>query len=357
MSSSSKPPSRREVNLVWPMILIGIGVIFLLSNLGIASGGVWDWVAALWPVLLILFGLESILNRRGLVGATVMICLGAIFLMANFGYLAIDLWSLVLQFWPVLLIAIGFDIVVGRRSIVLSLLGVLVVVAILVGAVWYSSFSPAGSQISSTSLNQSLNGATQANVQIDTGVGEVHIRALESGEALILGSVPQGSGLDVRQDFSVEGDVASYRLWQTGSTIWIFPAPRNRIRWDLQLNPKVVQDLKLNLGVGQVELDLQDIALDNLQIKTAVGNTVLTLPAQGDCDVWLEGAIGKLTVYVPPEIGLQIQASSAIGTTNVPDDYIRSSSNYRSPNFEEAENQVNLQVSNAIGLIEIKPVP
>lgn len=357
MSSSAKPPARREINLVWPMILIGIGVIFFLSNLGIVTGGVWDWIATLWPVLLILIGLESLLNRRGLVGATVMICLGAIFLLANFGYLAIDIWSLVLQFWPVLLIAIGFDIIVGRKSIILSLLGVLVVVAILVGAVWYTSFSPAGSQISSTTLTQPLNGAKQTNVQIDTGLGEVHIRALEPGDALISGTVPQGSGLDVRQEFSMEGDTASYRLWQTGSTVWVFPAPRNRIRWDLQLNPQVIQNLQLNLGVGQAELDLQDISLDNLQVKTAVGNTELTLPDQGDCDVRLEGAIGKLTVYVPPEIGLQIQASSAIGTTNVPGDYIRSSGNYRSPNFEQAENQVNLHVSNAIGLIEIKPVP
>ena len=357
MSTTSKPHQRREITLVWPVILIGIGIIFLLSNLGIVSGGAWDLISTLWPVLLILIGIESILNRRGLVGATVMICLGAIFLMANFGLLAIDIWSLVLQFWPVLLIAIGFDIIVGRRSIILSLLGVLVVVAILVGAVWYSSYTTAGSQITATSINQSLDGATQANVQIDTGLGEVHISALAAGEALIEGSVPQGSGFDVRQEFSVDGEVANYRLWQTGNTAWVFPAPRNRIGWDLQLNPEAIKNLELNLGVGQVQLDLQDIALENLQVKTAVGNTELTLPAQGNCQVQLEGAIGKLTVYVPEEIGLQIQASSAIGTTDVPNDYIRSSGNYRSPNFDQAKNHVNLTVSNAIGLIEFLPLP
>lgn len=357
MSNSTIPPKRREINLVWPVILIGIGALFLFSNLGIISGGAWDWIATLWPVLLILIGLESILNRRGLVGATVMICLGAIFLMANFGLLAIDIWGLVLQFWPVLLIAIGFDIIVGRRSILLSLLGVLVVVAILVGAVWYSSYSTAGMQLTTANISQALDGATRANVQIDTGVGEVHITAIEAGDSLIEGSVPQGSGFDVRQEFSIEGATASYHLRQSGNTVWVFPAPRNQMLWDLRLNPEVIGNLDLNLGVGQVILDLEDISLENLSVETAVGNTELTLPAQGDYQVQLEGAIGKLTVYVPDNIGVQIQPSSGLGTTKVPDDYIRNSGNYRSPNFDQAENKVNLSVSNAIGLIEIKPAP
>lgn len=357
MSNPTKPPTRREINLVWPVILIGIGILFLLSNLGIITGGAWDWIAMLWPVLFVLIGLESILNKRGLVGATVMICLGAIFLMANFGLLAIDIWSLVLQFWPVLLIAIGFDIIVGRRSILLSLFGVLVVVAILVGAVWYSSFSTAGAQMTAASISQGLDGAQQANVEINTGVGEINITALTSGETLIEGSVPQGQGFDVRQDFSIEGETANYRLRQTGNMVWIFPAPRNRISWDLQLNPDVIESLDLNLGVGQAMLDLENISVENLQIEIAVGNTELTLPAKGDCQVQLEGAIGKLTVFVPAGIGLQIQSSSGLGTTDVPDDYIRNSGNYRSPNFDQAENKVNLSISNAIGLIEIKPAP
>ena len=357
MSNSTKKYARREINLVGPMILIGIGVIFLLSNLGILSGGVWKWVSTLWPVLLILIGLESILNRRGLVGATVMICLGAIFLMANFGLLAIDMWSLVLQFWPILLIAIGFDIIIGRRSVLLALLGVLVVIVILVGAVWFSGFNTSGSQITTANISQFLEGASQANVQIDTGVGEVYLTALAAGDDLIQGSIPQGAGFDIRQEFSASGDMAEYHLWQTGTTAWIFPAPRNHIRWDLQLNPEAVHNLQINLGLGQADLDFKDFSIENLQVETAVGNTHLILPANGDCQVQVEGAIGKLTVVVPQAIGVQLQASSGLGTTNVPDDYIREGSGYRSPNYDQAEHRINLTISNAIGLIEIITEP
>jgi len=237
------------------------------------------------------------------------------------------------------------------------LLGVLVVIVILVGAVWFSGFNTSGSQLTAANISQSLEGASQANVQINTGVGEIHITALAAGADLIQGTVPQGSGFDIRQEFSASGEVAEYRLWQTGTTAWIFPAPRNRIRWDLQLNPETVQNLDLNLGVGQAELDFKDFSIENLQVETAIGNTYLILPAEGDCQVQVEGAIGKLTVVIPQASGVQLQASSGLGTTNVPDDYIREGSGYRSPNYDQAEYQINLTISNAIGLIEIITEP
>ena len=44
---------RRKDPLIWGLILIGIGAIFLLHNL---EYDVWDFVARLWPVILIIWG-------------------------------------------------------------------------------------------------------------------------------------------------------------------------------------------------------------------------------------------------------------------------------------------------------------
>ena len=37
---------------MWPVILIGAGVVFLLNNLGVLTWGVWEMLWRLWPVLL-----------------------------------------------------------------------------------------------------------------------------------------------------------------------------------------------------------------------------------------------------------------------------------------------------------------
>lgn len=48
------PRTRRKDTLVWGIILIVIGLIFLLHNIDI---DVWDSIARLWPVVLIVWGL------------------------------------------------------------------------------------------------------------------------------------------------------------------------------------------------------------------------------------------------------------------------------------------------------------
>jgi hypothetical protein len=44
---------RTRPSLIWPVILITVGILFLLSNLGVLDINFWElW--RLWPVLLIL---------------------------------------------------------------------------------------------------------------------------------------------------------------------------------------------------------------------------------------------------------------------------------------------------------------
>lgn len=45
-----------------PLIIIGIGVIFLLRNLGIIEPPVWN---ILWPVILIIIGFSGLLGKIG----------------------------------------------------------------------------------------------------------------------------------------------------------------------------------------------------------------------------------------------------------------------------------------------------
>ena len=47
----------------WPLLLIALGLIFLLQNFGYISGVSWRAVASLWPLLLVLIGLDIAFAR------------------------------------------------------------------------------------------------------------------------------------------------------------------------------------------------------------------------------------------------------------------------------------------------------
>ena len=54
---------------------------------------------------------------RGIVGPTILIGAGAVLLLNTTGLVDWDIWAIMWRLWPVILIAIGLDILIGRRSL------------------------------------------------------------------------------------------------------------------------------------------------------------------------------------------------------------------------------------------------
>ena len=66
MSEQNKRQIKRSrPSFVWPIILVILGVIFLLSNLGYMKENFWDNIWRLWPLILIAFGFTVHIRSRG----------------------------------------------------------------------------------------------------------------------------------------------------------------------------------------------------------------------------------------------------------------------------------------------------
>ena len=84
------------------LILMGIGVIFLLGNMGYLDV---HKVVTFWPVILIIFGAVKIAESRdhGRTAGIFWVITGLLFLLGSFGIIRMTFREL----WPVLLIGIG----------------------------------------------------------------------------------------------------------------------------------------------------------------------------------------------------------------------------------------------------------
>jgi hypothetical protein len=136
---------RRGVRLFWPIVLIGAGAILLLSNLGVIHGNPWTIMLQLWPVLLIALGLEILFG-----GST------------------------------------------GWRAVVSALLGL----ALVGGILWILIAQPAipglnfgGGNLQTTSISQPLNGVESARAELSFGAGTNKIYALSDSSNLIEGQL------------------------------------------------------------------------------------------------------------------------------------------------------------------------
>jgi hypothetical protein len=128
------PPRRRRGSIVFPSLLIVVGGLLLLQNLGILSGSIWGTLWRFWPVVLILLGLEVLLGGRGRGGVLVVIA-------------------------GILLI--GGAIASGGR---------------LAGVAGFAPTPPTETKTAS----QPLNGATQSTVSVDFAAGRLTLGALDN---------------------------------------------------------------------------------------------------------------------------------------------------------------------------------
>lgn len=294
------------------------------------------------------------IHRGGLVGPVLLIGFGIIFLLNNMGVLGWSVWDIVLRMWPLLLIAVGLDLLIGRRSVWGSLLTLVLILAVFIGGVLLT-----GVQIESASLadevRQPLAGATEVEVHISPAVGIFQVVALDKGsDDLVHGYIRLGAGEKLIREFDPDRDPARFTLKSSGIT-W-FPVAGlwgDEASWELGLNPDVSLKLYLSLGVGKSEIDLGGLTLTYLEVDSGIGQTIITLPSEGRFRAVIDSAIGETVVVIPQGMAARIHVDTALGSSHVPNGYVHEGDYYLSPGYETAENRVDLHVSNAIGSVRV----
>jgi hypothetical protein len=295
-------------------------------------------------------------RRGGLAGPAILVTLGIVLLLNNLGYLSWGVWEALAHLWPVLLIAIGLDLIIGRRSMLGSaLVGLLVLIAFGIAIWWTGFWLPTGMAVTSETISQPLGAAQRGDIEIGMGAGRLHVGALSESDNLIEGTIARSSGEQVLRDFAISGDVATFKL--RSESAWAFPFRERRgerVEWNLLLSRDIPLRLQIDTGAGQATLELARLQVVNLDVNTGVGQTTLTLPQQGQIQARVNGGIGETIVIIPAGMAARIQATAGLGQVHVVGNYQRDGKVSVSPGYQSAANRVDLVVNGGIGSITIQ---
>ncbi len=372
----------RKQGLLWPFILIAVGLVFLFQNLGLLGTNIWSTLLQLWPLLLILIGISDLIRTQRIVGPVFSIGLGLVFLLPNLGLPLWNSWMSILRLWPVLIIAIGLEILVGRKTILLSSFGVLAALSILAAGIWFSGGPTGldrvtlGTLLVSEAIEQPLDGATEADVRINASVGALYLEGLSDSNNLIEGSVFAGGNDSITQDFEIDDGTAYYELKShlSGSLPFIIDLNNNDYTWDLVLNDEVPLVLDITLGAGQSNLDLTKLTVSELdveigfgqaivnlpdgeyegRIEGGVGQTDVSLPNEGEIQLRVDGGVGEIVIHVAEGMAVKARVDRGIAGLSVPSNYSQSNDTYISPGYASAMNRVELNLDLGIGNIAIR---
>jgi hypothetical protein len=272
---------------------------------------------------------ESPVRQRSLFWPIVLISIGAIWLLGNLGVISGANIAVLFRLWPLILIIVGIELLVGRNSpSVSALIGIgAVVLLVLLMLVGPSLGWAPNVEAKSATFSEPLADATSAQVDLNLGVADTTISALSDSSDLFSADLTYVGDVE----FVAEGDTnKTISLSQTDefdeginlfSFGWFFND--ESLSWNIGLNPEVPIDLSINGGVGEANLDLSGLQLSGLEIDGGVGQISVSLPSTlEDNQVRINGGVGEFDVNIPAGPNLTLGINGGVGefTVDVPDD-------------------------------------
>ncbi|HEX9012756.1 MAG TPA: DUF5668 domain-containing protein [Anaerolineaceae bacterium] len=352
--TSQRPYRRRSI--FWPLFLVAAGAVFLLSNLGILTGAGWDFIVRLWPVLIIVGALDGLWRGDGIAGQIFWLGVGVLFLLGNFGYLTVNTWQLILNYWPVLLIALGIDILIGRRAAIWAqALAIVLAVGLLAGIIWLSTTNTiSGIAVTSQQISQPMQDVSSANVDLQMPAGDLRLAKGAPADRLVQANLRVADLQSIRQVYSVTNGRADYRLREEGVTV-SWGAQNAHYLWDFQLNEKVPTDLSISLGAGQAQVDLTNLDTKSFALNVGVGQTIVTLPNNSDFNGKINTAVGEVVLRVPRNLPVTIRADRAITALSVQSGFQQDGGTITSSGSGGTPAQVS--IGTAIGTVRVEYAP
>jgi hypothetical protein len=309
----------------WLVLLGGVFLVQQAMDLG--------WAQA-WPLFVIMAGLGT--------GMTALVGLAG----RRIGPLTV-LWALL---WPLITVAIGVLLFVDLAGIAeidsLRLLGqwwplalIVLGAVVLLGAVW-----PRSRGVEET-LSIASGGAARGEVTLKFGAGRLEVGAGRPG-VLVDGTFDGG----VRRTEHGPG-----RVELESDLVQFFPGFNPQQHWRIGLAPDLPIALRLEGGAARSELDLAELIVTSLVVKTGASDTRITLPrAAGLTEVRIEAGAAQVNVHVPDGVAARIRSQVGLGSTSVDEQrFPRTSDGWASAGYDTAEHRADIRVQGGVGSFRV----
>lgn len=347
--------------VLWGLVLVGIGVVYLLNQLGIVHVGLGTMISTFWPVIMIVYGLQGVLTQRGLSiwPSLIVLSLGCYFLARNLGFMYWGLSDMIRIAIPIVLIGFGFHMIArssrsGRHTEQKTDQW-----QPITPPPYPHDAPPPESQERSTppvpptpppappydEFDPHTGGKTQwgqydQQQQHKSGYQQDYNAGYKPGED----SYDQHDRQHNRQHNRQERD----RKWDAGFNDWYNP-----------------RRLNYNKFIGDVHLGQDYWEVRPANISMFIGDTVLDLTkAQiplGETKIYVSSFIGDVKVFLPSDmgVGIRVVSSCFIGDVRFLDQKRGGMFNHlteESPFYADTDRKIHLVVSSFIGDVKIMKV-
>jgi hypothetical protein len=319
-----EPPRRNERKgppVVGPVVLIGLGLLFLGHNLGLVPLSTLQEAWRLWPLLLVLAGIEIVIGRTNW-GATVGAVFVAVAVLAFFGTM-----SYFVPWAP--------RATAGERAV---------------------EFQTVGAS-SAERVVEDLGGAQQAVIDLRHGAGRVFVSALAAdSDKLIDADLAHGQYSAIERSIDRQGNRVFVNLRNRMERNVVNLGGRVSEDWYIKLSPAIPTELTVQSGASELNLDLSGLLVTRLDVQAGASGINVTLPAAaGHTSAFIKAGAAGVDVRVPEGVGARVSVKGGLSGTDVDGSRFRKvGSDYETADYRTAQNRVELQIETGISGVTVR---
>ena len=297
------------------------------------------------------------MNIKKIRNGIILISVGLVFLLNNLGQVGWSVWWSILKLWPIFLVAWGIELIFRSSKLnLLALLSPLIWCLAILGPAllvehrdikWFSE-----PQYFNWEVEKSTK-VKEISAVIDIGGRELNL----SGGSQNIAVCSLTYFLEKPEcKWTIEDSRGILEIYQKDKMPFPlhFDSPEHVSK--VIFNNNLPLDLQIFSKVSEVDLDLSQLNLKNLDLDLKINGTEVKLPLRpGQLDCKVKSKVGYLKLKVPKEAGLSIQNLTRLTSSSFSNiSLIHTAEGFTTPDFSKAKSKINLIIKGKILQLEIE---
>lgn len=301
-------------------------------------------------------------NNGNFLLGLILIVIGGFWIAGTVGLIELSLVYMLFKFWPVLLIVAGINILFkGNKGVLL--LTILILVAGGLYAVQNPEKIPGvkhwqfdadykwGEPVVRVDDQYDLSDTNSARLKLDLGAGDIHVASTTEDQFLY--SVPD---YNLSRSVFTDDDGAEIVFKHNKGFGPFGYSEEDDIKFYFELPNEITWDIQVDVGAADTTLDLKDLIVKTVDIDSGASDTKLILGNKSDYTyVDLDTGVSDFELSIKEGVGVRIKSDQVISDNNFVASGLEENGDYhQTPNYDEADSQVEVEIDSAISDIKIK---
>lgn len=331
------------------------------------------------------------MNSKNYIPAGILITIGVLFLADNFDWFDFD-WDVIVRFWPVLIILLGVNLLIGKRSSSATALTILAL-CIAIPAALVSHFRDRwddrdhysyhwdeddnndhdsrdnssddnndednndndsdGSDVKQSFTEPMESGVKSAAFTLEGGAAKFTIGTTSTNLAEANTDLDFGKGYTMKKvlrdgiaELNFETKNGENQKWNINDNSF------NKV--DVKLNPSLEWDMNFKIGAGKADFDLSAFNIKKLTLETGVTDTEIKLGDKAlSSGIRVESGVAQVEFQVPQSVGCRIEVNGALNGKDF-DGFTQNGDSYETPGYDKATKKITIKFDGGLSNLKVR---